>query len=911
MRLVIDLATLAAELDDADTSMEAVRRMTQTGPPPKNVNFQSGLLGGADPSAMRTVSPFSRPGAIAPQSLVPIANLVKLIDLWQTRKFDQQKIIETLRSIVLPESRPNEVFLYAELPPNQDNPYSIFGNYSTMATPYVRPCIAWTLIDLAHANSQLDGIITELDKRSKSLQGAAAIPLLVYAHRIQGKVDLAASQIENLIKGGQLPSVDADMIVCASMRALPQDGAQTSSSDETKKKPSLVEAFALGFVPVPMPVGETESDSNSDHSKASNLLPRETEHKLILTALRNNAVASVPWMFQVAKRYINANDHQHFVQLLDGLSEMTDSSINNASMKDYVLQRTLDGLSTACTMRKRPILALEVARRLQTARASSTSNRSSTSVRPQLSLPVLCELARLPIDQRYPLAKSLTLEAPLLGRDCFSLLSIPDVAVPEFAAKAGDNVKDRILGWPTSHVASVLDLLLNDAETKGELGIVIDELLAKTENNNELRKLLCEWIAMRSHYRKTALSESVSKAMKALPDDSKFAEWLLEQPTICAQEIMIFRRATNRVPEGLKGDTAFETNRLRRSELRALLESPVEKLNPRQFKYWVSGSEGITSGQSLLFTLSSPGWSISDGKTLQATNYPLTPLLCTIPMEGDLTIEMRGTDPQHACPSGIYQGVYLGIDLRNSDNTARKPLIFSNHHAGPTNTIQATVSIAEAPETHVKLTRAKGVISLVVNDNEIVRCSPVDDRFPFSGLTVSSLFTKVHDVKFSGDVKIPRQVNMLTESLVGWTGQRYNRSLPPVDRKLYLETPTDSASDSIFPSEAPSSPWKFSDGELTSNAEYQYAKSADSLEARKDFAHLAYQRPLAPGDRIDYEMMIDSKTQPAALCVGPFAYVIQEGRIRLRWMVNAWDEPIYAIPKTMSSTRPTQNNWPL
>lgn len=188
----LDIAEMSAENGLMELSQEAVRRALRAGPPtvstatpPPSIQQFGARI---DTTRPAPIPPVRIVGDRIPQTIR------KLVPRW-LQHASSEAVYETLRSVVLPDGRPNVVFLH-ELPPQSD------GTSGTrLETTY---CVALDLIRAAKSVGKLSDLVQEIQTRGLDHSVEATIVLLHCAMERQdaAKVTGLSSRLGRMIAGG-------------------------------------------------------------------------------------------------------------------------------------------------------------------------------------------------------------------------------------------------------------------------------------------------------------------------------------------------------------------------------------------------------------------------------------------------------------------------------------------------------------------------------------------------------------------------------------------------------------------------------------------------------------------------------------------------------------------------------------
>ena len=603
--LALDAASVAAEAGLFDLSFEAVKRVCQQGPPIAKPQIQSSLLGGQPNTSTRIVS--GRPGYQVPEVAVKYgARLFGILDKWKSKQAPAERIADALDQIVFPANRPNEILLFSNAPPVNENSYSYEFTFSK---PKPTRYLAFELIELAEKNKTLPTLIDKLEKmRALPSSQMNAVAMLVYAKRVAGQPEAAVRVLEELVANPV--AVDSTMpLYHALIQAVPEGGEATDV-------------------------------------KVAAMAP-------VLTKLLKQSVARMEIRGAVLQQIalaIESDDQATFdtyiAMVVDSINQIPGTDQNTIN---YMLETFYRNLAEECKRQGKAAMSVEIS-----TRAADVRTQLGQAV--NLDSSMIASFAELQPEVRLKALRKMLVERPLVKLEQFSFAPTPPAStVPGFfrLTPDSDNWK-KLLPYEGSKAISLLDLLLNETESQGSSADLVKELLANSSENNDVKRFLAVWLNLRAEKRGQPLDNELAKLAK-FENEKEYIDWWQTLPAPPAMELLY--QGMQKKDPSEEFQAAFEakfTNEqpsMVSSEMRYKRRIAVDKsmVDANRLKHWVVSYEPITWQAEDR----PPTWTVNDKHQLECFGgawygqlifrYPL-PANSTIKVTADRT-EQKGRRP--------------------------------------------------------------------------------------------------------------------------------------------------------------------------------------------------------------------------------------------------------------------------
>ncbi len=156
----------------------------------------------------------------------------------------------------------------------------------------------------------------------------------------------------------------------------------------------------------------------------------------------------------------------------------------------------------------------------------------------------------------------------------------------------------------------------------------------------------------------------------------------------------------------------------------------------------------------------------------------------------------------------------------------------------------------------------------------------ISSGFPFFGLSSCHCSATTFDaLKIEGAVTIPRQVDMLSESLLGWSTKFKGQRLPD------LEFSAGSSSSRTSADDQSKAEWQFVDGDLESVVP-RSPPDETAASAPRHEALIQYLRPLCDGEEVSLEFYYESGQFCLAPSIGRVAILLSQPQLHLHWITS-------------------------
>ena len=844
LELAMEIAQTAAEAGLFELSMEAVRRVYLAGPPLQNPQIQSSLLGGN--SSNTAVFYSGQP--VEPKKVMPYAKqLFAVLDVWLAKKAPTEQVVELLQAIVFPETRPNELHFFQKDTSTNENTYEF--SFTTTELPRV---LAFDLVDLCKDNNSLPALITKLEKyRGLPATRVTASIMLAYARRTQVETKEAGEIVADLMNASIPPETQMPLY-CAMTRKIP-------GKDEDSR------------------------------------LPAEQVKTTLCKMLKQNFLRSDlrAALMRELKRAIAADDQATLDEYLNVVTETVQALPNfSPQTVQYMLSNLYQSVLKECRDQKKPLLAIELSSRA----ANIQADRSLMQPMDTVTLMSLVELADEP---RKKLLRKLLLEKSFVSVEQFGFASrsIQEPIPGFFFDEVKPDKSKQLLPYANSETLSLLDMLLNESELEGKSAAVIDELLAKASENADVRKLLVQWINLRSVKSGKASDEKLS-ALAQFESESEYVSWWKDLPNPAALELALYRLEKGDAPEEFKVaiDEKFQLGNQSRSEstfrLRRKQLSDKSIVPAEQLQHWVVSSNSI-AGQIEKLT---PVWAIDENQKAEFLGGSwYGQLLFKYPLPPTASIQAKTEISATKTPGLVGAGVALtGIEGNGSFFVFAPGMRTIGQISGK--------SAIEDDSLSISATFSEQSVEFKVLDQSISVTNHPTSTFPFLGLQgYAGAQPQFTDVRIVASTAIPREVALLDDTLLGWSSNSLRHVLPPTKSKLEVKENERFAisTNENETSVEQSSLWNFIEGELRV-AKPKKAEAAEEMghyfdeenegtssdDTGKRQSFLNYARPLCEGEKFEFEFFHSPTSNNASPAVGRNAYMLRDGKVVLHWITS-------------------------
>jgi hypothetical protein len=254
-------------------------------------------------------------------------------------------------------------------------------------------------------------------------------------------------------------------------------------------------------------------------------------------------------------------------------------------------------------------------------------------------------------------------------------------------------------------------------------------------------------------------------------------------------------------------------------------------------------------------------------------------LMLKYPLEGEFSVTLRSLDKPWEDGASVFGGYFVEFKKENDK------LIF--HAAGERDPIDIATTAMKAGEMNTFRFDCKdGNILLTIGDGEFsTPLAPYATAYPFFGMASFGFrMTEFDGIVISGDVRIPREVNLVSPMLLGWSGRFMGNQLP----RLALSPGNVRLADRKDP--ARRDHWRCVDGEIRSVdivAESSATAKEDNAEPyteKRREGLVEYLRPLCDGEQISLEFYYEPGKFTLAPSIGRIAVLLEEPEVALHWI---------------------------
>lgn len=879
----IDLAIFAAEAGIMDVSLEAMSRAVAKGPPVASVD-----LGGLLSSGPRVRRSSSRNNPAQTEAATAQMKLAKRLDrlhaAWLENEFDPKQAYSSWKELVLPSKRPNEAFPYSAEPPLNSS-YS----YSNIPFDYKRPeakgCGAKALVSWARKAEQLDDLKAELETRGK-MPGAQATALLLRAIMAQDE-STPIAEVEEICK------------------------------ELTKKSKLLI------------------ADQNAKllMSHVIKMLDRfdgesETREQL-LTKVLEDARSNPQWVqndwleYLVSERLresVERGDEEEFKQAYNMALTRYDRIRSNNT--EYVASQEAQGYSKAASL---AFDAGHVGLGINCLRAQNKvavgerygGSQASGLLDPKSSINK--HLMKLDVKERGDLLNELVWEMPMLGLRQSGKLT-PTQTIPTlFTSKLNksDLPRQQLVG-DEAITMSLLEWAMRDALQNGKEDDLRQRIKDKEEagsDDSKLAKFVLqlaknEPIDFAALISKEKPDGSKNEGESEKEDDKKsgktgdkdsgpqFEQLLGDGDYILPLDLELLQRALQNEQYhdlALKHlDRMLELSRtrhfqrelpwLRRMKFEDALARGEKVTTHNSLKHWIV-AEDINSEYYRWGNVPYTVWVKRDGDGWgHEFGVHMSYLMIRYPFEGDCTITLRSKD-------GIYeeQGAMLAgfvAEFFQHDSTMRT---WGVSERG-THTSQ-TDAVKGGEFNDIKLVRKGNKLTIIIGDNKFEKTIDlVSNSYPFFGINSFEYRSTTFDsLKIEGDITIPRSVDLLSPSLLGWSTNYRRQRLAQVKHIDEMTVPEPKDPKKI------EHDWQFVDG-VCESVDHSGELTDKEKEAAKDEtprreALIQYLRPLWDGEEISLEFYYEAGKFSLSPAIGTIAMDLSKPQnVGLHWITSGAKE---------------------
>ncbi|MEQ1903326.1 MAG: DUF1583 domain-containing protein [Pirellulaceae bacterium] len=823
----LELSRAAAESGLKDVSLEAVRRAMGNGPPVSSVEL-GGLLGNS-PNRQMSSSQLTQQSNLKQTQVVN--QLIQIAKVWKEKSFDSAECYFVLKQIVFPASRPSEAFCYS----NQMRSNSrSFGNLTLEMKTEPAPIlsVAETLVHAARDASMVDDLRLELANREEMPSAKLTVRLIQLLLAIDEPAENQEALCRELAQSPALIVKDQDASLLFShvnrlLKTLPEDSAARKElweavAREAEADQTLSPDSWLGYA---IRVAAIESLKSGDQ-------PSFDRYTLVL--------------FNTLKPLRRGNESY--------VAGLESSYYGSASTIAFDAGHTDLGVK---------FLGLSLSQ------GALSRNSSAVSLAPRA--PLIKQLLKLEPQSRFTILDSLVWSMPKLGLQQAAMVNVRDNIPQRFsdAWKAESGATQFPFEKLTSADAfstSLLEILMRDAQAIGKIDEVkqrIADLESRKSEDAILAKILLSRVQTGSidlSLAKAAddeprLLHSKGQKLLGLPLEVDIARAALADPA--TREMGMHLASEFHQTKELRETTAG------RHAIHFATEAAQHKdgkpETPDSLKHFVLASDmsrtSMLAGDpqnALWFEKSPVIWEHKTGISRSC-------LLIKYPLQGDYEITVRCNLPvQNYGPGIAINNICLDVakpygrfQVRSSSGRNHQWVMKEKLPEGEF----VTFVIRREKADSVKITLdGEPAVELLVADNE----------FPFFGFASARDSANSFElVGISGNYSIPRNQELLTPSLLGWSAMFDGSILPDVkylapDVEVQPSSPVDSVP--VENKADVNEDWRMVEGVLESvdHAALQKIDLANKLAVNEEKlkrreAWLYYTRPLCDGEQFDFE----------------------------------------------------------
>lgn len=824
---VAQIAKLAAQNGMSDLSLKAMSQALHAGPPIEVMQSDDGAASGF-------------PAVAQPQSSdqSPILQKVEerltaMEQMWRKHGVESQTIYEVLKKSVLPENRPLEVFLYPR--PLARNPSQ---------TPQ---SVGLLLVQTAVRAKKVDELKESLASRLQQPLGELPARVLMTQLALAAK-DTAAAK---------------EQIEALSVR-LKQDSLQYSSE--------LACHVALPAMTLPElpPAAVTLLERAVDHFNQNSQQGRNASQEEPMRTFR----------FQLARfHFQNGNAAAGKKHLEDYLSFLV--PLYRRYGGDYGQHRRRQELIKIAAEYARAGIQIDALDCLGQYADLPVSRNYGQDGLGRAGAMMLTGFAQIPIAERYQLLKAWSL--PTADRK--SVRVVAGLAPGDKAPAGFDSLRGVTPRGPhDAQLLSTLELLVDAAAQSNKLDDLRAELQPHVDGDVENAKVLMLMVrvAQKDPQASKALADFLAERVKAVPPQSDYQKRPQLVDAILARMAM---RTPEFVETGRQLGINFFTHSSRVQDhlLMTMMRHDynsslvgfdlAHRIDRDQakpgFQHWTAGTS--TPARTDAAGAMPAWWTSDDGIIGHICGPDFSFLYFKYPLTGTFEVACEGYlgawgEANIGVNGLVFQGLNLGSDtaifpLGNRSDVTRKPdpLERQDHY------------------NRMRLKVDADKIQYFVNGYLIHTEPTVEATSPWFLLQCSRAWqTSFRNFEIKGQPVIPREVHLSSkDSLLGWSAEFYNESVPP--RKAALGETTDSNS-------APDFDWWSKEGVIHSRLLPTTGFGKPPVQQSR----LYYSRPLLDGERLKYEFWYEAGADGCHVhpALDRLTFLLESEGLKVHWMTD-------------------------
>lgn len=882
----LEIARAAVEAGDNELSMEAVRRALAGGAPLTAVSGSTAASAFVLPTTPAVVSSSSSSDGAGSDLIQLAETVIQLVDTWTESGASEQAIYETLVSVVMPRSRPGEMFSY-RLPLFS---MMIRNTQAAGTDPKAAPAPKSAANVLAAAAASA-GRVEDLRSRLRMLREGMvntweADILLLQLARAAGDEAEQKSCIESLAA-----SVDSRLPTADQLGSLvPPSDAPYVRADTPDTQ--LVDALLHAVVPA--------LDSTQKNTAADQLVMRTLGFALSQREPLQRSTETFKWIVdRLLQRLHDRGASQQLETLVQLQLTLVEGRYGNYS-GNYGQQQAhfeRQRLAARAVDFGAWYLAADLTRQFA---GDEPPFRSSTTTGSAATL-ALGLLDANPAD-RYRMLARLAFgpdgDQPLVKWDAYLLYEEPP---EELVAQTPtlEEVRQLRPAHPFLPIVSTADLL---AEVAVRSGNAQQLLVSISKENSFDGDELDAFAGLIKLYQgdSRAAADALARVSERLSANSPTeSDSDLAFPTLAA---ILAARCLEAEIEPDAALDALETlqNYARRGHVGRVISS-LDQVLARNGR---TRAAGATPGSPLehwlvmpvpprgepLTPAMQPLYRFAEGSVRTTGGQGDTAMMLRYPIHGDFTyrhtVDQEGWGEANITYGGIKyaaehwaaKGKVIGLASRGQYDF---PTEWQKNERAPVNEIEVS---------------AGSVVSRY--NGETILTDQLRPGMPFLGVVVGmNSVSQFRDIEVSGEISIPRAVDLIGPQLAGWATLYYGGSLPD----LHLPLPPDQNAGRIaeqrqqyLDRQHEISTWHARDGHLVTGERPGYF-------TKGEMRHINYLRPLCAGESLTYEFLYEPEKSEVHPTVGRIAVLLRSEGPRLRWLAidgsleSAETEPLHEV----------------
>ena len=853
----LELAQLGAENDMQELSLTAVRRALGGGPPVSVQN--AGAMIGSSPSlgGLSIVAPQGASDSGHQNVLREIeVRLFALNELWKEHEFPPEQVYQTLRSVVLPENRQDEIFLYPRpVLMQQSQRAVVFSQFGVAGASIEVGSVGQLLADWAVASGHAEELRADLEE---------------YASRPRSKRQSA-------VLLGQLALAENDG---AALRGHVEDLDRYLVQDTTQNAAELACHIALPALSVP-----------EARAAALPLVTRVVDNVTPAISSEGTNIETLASMVRtVSRTYFELGDADQGRRMLQKFLEV--HQVNNQRYGgDYPLFLRKQQLGVVVFELLRAGDVETGLSRLGERADISTSRDYGTISDAGFSGALARGLNELTAEDRYEALFDFSFPESRPNHLRIVTEFVPMDSPPPAFAEVDSETGAAGLRLPAGGVGGDLFstslLLIESAREVDRIDEVLVRLGELAANDVEFAAdllLLVNLMEGRTQGIAQRITELVDEVRQAAAQEENRPPYPMFTHLFASQtgQHRSFALATSRIFTQLISFTRKIYNDPLRSHARwahastvrnrfggasadLLLTSAPEFWNPAGYETAAEHSEGTVPNI----------WFAQNGMLNHVCGPHDANLFFRFPITGDFEFSVNGQDGTHAEGNISYGGV--SVEVHGWGNVTK---VFSDGRMRESERHRMPFLRSGSFNRQTVAVR-DGVTTFYANGYRIYHDETGYN--PWLALHAdwgrNPVFT---DLKLTGNPIIPREVELIgDEQLRGWIAGFYGESQPNPLQNVQTASGEPVITDEVESALAAGGEWDWGSRDGALHGRRISSSAAESVQSR-----IYYHRPMQNGDVINYEFFYEPGKVEVFPAIGRVAFLLEPDGVSLHWMTD-------------------------